>query len=619
VLKDVSQKHSVIFKKNKKNMIQKKKHANIFQRKAQSVIELSVLGAALLAILGLLIRYAAGISDSQNAQLGIMLEALQLSAQEGMNTSETKTKRNASASILRIDDKPTLEGGEKYGSTSFTPTISFGSGTFTNLLQYPTDSNPNDALPYMNIIINGQHFTFTTANYASINYEEPGNCLPFGDKFANLPKKPGARCLKSGTANCGQYYYWDQAFQTAYPYNFSAQYDTVYTIIPNSVHSNDYAWFLGPGGKQLMYWTRIPYTDKRFCYKQDDPGPACTDKWGSTVGCHFCQHINDYEKGDINDRNTLFNRRWTLDPVNLTNDTYVPFGARYKMAWQWFPVGAGGGDPVSGWGTQFLNGSDEKDGQPDPDGDDQPGDPLTFVDVDMDGHEEAVMEIAETQYYSISPGGDVIPCGGGICSARFSYSPDYNGTPYFEGCNNFGAIGGYYMADVNAKVRNIKFLDYQDGDLDMTYNKISAELYRRTLLDPSNPALNGKPKPGFVEGRAKIYTNPVVADSGQLHLSQRTLGSSTDHISTQTKNTSTIVERQIQLSNNTGRFDCACGGGGSNCQGGVVPGCCATYSGESCCNDASRYGATCFDKATNILYVRTLIESKVGHKYKTTD
>ncbi len=269
------------------------KNKKFFGQKAQSIIELSLLGAALLGILGLLVSYAISLANSQETQLKAMRAAMKLSADESAKISQYgflkpqggnyygsttepgyKSGHRKSAAVLVIEDKLTVQGGDKYGSTSLTPTISFGSGTVTNLLQYPMRYGDPSQLPYLDMYINGQHFAFTTSGY---KYQH------FGTDFCNQ--------------------------------NFSGQLPRCLNNVP--VFNGTDMWFWEGGEPKMpVAWTKIPRTDKRFCYGPNDPAS------------HRCNRPNEGGSAYAGP----YSERFRLDPLNGTVITDI--AERKKLQWQ---------------------------------------------------------------------------------------------------------------------------------------------------------------------------------------------------------------------------------------------------------------------------------------------
>lgn len=529
--------------------------------KAQSIIELSILGAALLGILALMIRYSTGLSQGQATQLKAMRVAMRMSAEEGLSigspvepeygsraTDNTKKQgHRKSAAVLWIEDVPTIEGGEKYGATSVTPMISFGSATLTNTLQYPLRYGDPSQLPYMDIFVNGKHFSFTTFGYRYYHYDpKDGGCLIPPDQY-----RP--RCLWTVPLPSGG------------------------------------AWWFSDEPRPVA-WTQIPRTDPNFCYAQNDPPDH---------NCGLASWDGHYDE------------RFRLDPFNPQPVTDIAL--RKKLQWQWFPI------LLNNAVIDYLG---------------KNGGPRLDVDVDYDGHEETIINFhqrtpEDSNELAYVPGG---------CRAGYYNYKESTGEattedekpwvdPQSDACKDSEEFFGGGWVGGGAWV-----VDSEAGDLAMTYNTIDK--------------LRGKPKPGFNQAKGRIITK----DKGELDIAQQPVGTNTEYRSKQTKDTVHIVEREIQLSNNIGRFDrdgqisfaghwymnCISGGPGfpvcyrfdgdlngysnsvSN-ENDAVEVTCSTAQGatESCCYSSLNKYRTCFDRTSLVLYVRSILEGKVGHKYKT--
>ncbi len=503
---------------------------------AQSIIELSILGAALLGILGMLLRYSSSLAQAQASQLKAMREALKMSAAEGLvfngNGNPSLPANRKTASVLWIEDVPTLEGGEKYGAASLTPTVSFATGTMTNLLQYPLVYGDANSIPIMDVFVNGQHFSFTT-----FAYKNKANFL----KTVPATWNPGG----------GWEYAWDEAVCNS---SSGQRVNKCLTMFPKP-RENTPPWGFA-GGNTPAFWTKISRTDKRFCYGPNDPPD------------HYCMHATPgWADQD-------FEERFRLDPVN---GQIVPQHLRQYLQWQWFPV----------WGNHFAidfyNSTDS----------------LLNLDVDFDGHEELITNIEERAVFGC--GDNVVDNECRVTAQNYwsdrTMSDDYDfWTNDSSHCchNGWNNYGNYF------RVYKVHYIDYQDGDINMAYNTIDK--------------LQGKPKPGFTSAKASVKTYAT----GDLDVSQLAQGSQTTNISTQKKDTINIIEREIQLSNDTGRFYPACSSNGTNCPpGGPVYAAC-TGTTPNCCYEGSNKYRTCFNRSSRILYVRSLAGAKIGHKYKTT-
>jgi len=535
------------------------------KRRAQSIIELSILGAALLGILGLLIRYSSTISEAQNIQLRAMREALKLSATEAASTLSTptspphaitpnnKTANRKSASVLWIEDKPTVEGGEKYGAASLTPAISFGTGTMTNLLQYPLRSGDPNSLPVMDIYVNGKHFSFTTANYdyegwfVTNDGDPDPTTPPISWNFNCNPNQPNGSPIKQ--ARC-------------------------LTTVPNPNGGQPWTF----GSAHPVFWTKVPRTDKNFCYSTGQPSD------------HHCTYVSSTE----------LDERFRLDPLN---GDPAPISTRAELQWQWFPV------LLNNVAIDFFDENQDKK-------------TYTSLDVDNDGHEEVILHLDQVGDFSCQPAPPA-PQNNNLwqqcaISARYFWddgkpSNDLLFSPNSDCCHNAWENGDYPEWRLGFKLVSVVTLDSENGDLNMGYNTIDK--------------LQGKPKPGFVQGKAKIKTYAT----GDLDVTQKAQSSQSTKVSQQTKDTINVIEREIQLSNDTGRF--VAGLNLPSCDSlpsGVSPQCsvnCSCFdpdndvdvacSGNDCCDIGQNKYLTCFNRTNLVLYVRTLTGAKIGHKYKT--
>ncbi|MFA5059281.1 MAG: hypothetical protein WC676_01460 [Candidatus Omnitrophota bacterium] len=156
------------------------------QPKAQTVTELAIFGAILIFVLGAMIRYAVNFNYVQNQSLGAMRLALQNSFLSGQANN---TSRNT-ASVLFIEDRKTVETG-KYGSSSRTPYILGGTGTFTRNLFMGTDFGHTEQIPVQDIHINGKQFNFSTASFKIIQVPGASGNPHFGWNEMCLPGNIG--------------------------------------------------------------------------------------------------------------------------------------------------------------------------------------------------------------------------------------------------------------------------------------------------------------------------------------------------------------------------------------------------------------------------------------------
>ncbi len=170
----------------------------------QAITELAVFGAILIFLLGTIVRSAAGNSMTQNQNLKAMRMALLASWQGSMSGN---TSRN-SASVLIVEDRLSPDFN-KYGDVDRNPYITSGSGTFTYQLLYPLtpgQDNMRANMPVMDTWINGQYFPFVTALYNTETLMSPLNpkytqCSPGSGPYDAYPLTPSQckqnQCLRN--------------------------------------------------------------------------------------------------------------------------------------------------------------------------------------------------------------------------------------------------------------------------------------------------------------------------------------------------------------------------------------------------------------------------------------
>jgi hypothetical protein len=140
-------------------------------KKAQAAIELAVFGAILIFILGTIVRSALSNSYMQNQNFKAMRMAMMSSWQDSTakpGFQQVQVTAHNSASILFLEDRLSPDFN-KYGPMDRTPFIANGSGSFSYNLLYPLSavdvSDMFAALPVMDVYIDGQHFPFQMASW----------------------------------------------------------------------------------------------------------------------------------------------------------------------------------------------------------------------------------------------------------------------------------------------------------------------------------------------------------------------------------------------------------------------------------------------------------------------
>jgi len=139
----------------------KKAQAAAWNAAGQAAIELAVFGAILIFILGTIVRSAVGNGYAQNQNF----KAMRMAMLASWNGSKAASMSRNSATILFVEDRLAPDFN-KYGDLERNPYIAQGSGTFSYELLYPLNAGEvGSNLPIMDVYINGQHFPLTTASY----------------------------------------------------------------------------------------------------------------------------------------------------------------------------------------------------------------------------------------------------------------------------------------------------------------------------------------------------------------------------------------------------------------------------------------------------------------------
>ena len=145
-------------------------------------------------------------------------------------------------------------------------------------------------------------------------------------------------------------------------------------------------------------------------------------------------------------------------------------------------------------------------------------------------------------------------------------------------------------------ISDVKVLDSQDGDIDLTYD------------DTSSGA-----KPGLMADML-IYTFTKAGTYLQIKEGKLYDPSTNQMVgSTSKRNQVDMVQRMIRLSNDTHRFCDASGNLVATVDGGANP----VEVCNECFKDQDHLKKTCFDQSTKIMYVRTRLKDQRGHSWVT--
>ena len=182
----------------------KDKLLNLFKDKktfkrpqAQTILELAVFGAVVIFMLGVIIRQAFLFNINQNANLRGVRQAMLLSFQNAWGFENTiirenpinpdnenlqRTQGNQSrntASIVIVEDRLSPDSS-KYGSMDRSPLTINTAAVNTRNLFNQIDYGDSFDLPRVDFFVNGARFPFTVANFkrVRVDYARPENQTP---------------------------------------------------------------------------------------------------------------------------------------------------------------------------------------------------------------------------------------------------------------------------------------------------------------------------------------------------------------------------------------------------------------------------------------------------------
>lgn len=138
--------------------------------KAQTVIELSIFGAIIIFMIGVIVRQAMGFGMQQNQSLKAMRTAMMLSKSYSQQNGVTS---HNSATVLIVEDRLSLSA-DKYGPIDRVPYIVGGRGSYTNQMFQRVIVGENYNLPVYDIFINGVYIPFQVAAFRVLGGSSEG-------------------------------------------------------------------------------------------------------------------------------------------------------------------------------------------------------------------------------------------------------------------------------------------------------------------------------------------------------------------------------------------------------------------------------------------------------------
>ncbi|HPB68320.1 MAG TPA: hypothetical protein PKU74_05360 [Candidatus Omnitrophota bacterium] len=558
-----------------------------FSRLGQSGTELAIFGAMLIFIIGSIIKAGMQASMLNNMQL----RALRLALSESYRTSEGEyinfagdegSNARTSASVVILEDRLNVDAGKKFGSRDRFPMTASASASMTKNLFRPTHWGDRSDLPLSDVYINGQRFPLLGADFKSVTLANSDGSRPswipvcngsapaYFNSNAPPASPPYGLCWWN---NCVSY---SSCVYVGYGGNYELGYMGECVYASGGSGTGQYDLVTNSAGCTLMFTISGNYPKSKTCCF----GTTCTKNCsGLPQDIRF-----DYDFDGVSD---------------------VPAGMRDGIMWQWFLIAGvvdGTATTLPGaWGAVpgiFVDPSGEKESKNE------------TVDVDGDYYEESILN-----YSALSSGVlqtvNVIDSEEGDMSSSFMSDARQAGEWRFA-----GTIGGSCGATPTGNC-NIGSTTTGNNTLGVCSNY---KCLSRTV--------------GFSEG-AQVYTF-TDSDPGQETGSGTyfrteegpvfTANTSQYTRSTERHDQLDVIERQVQLTRDTGRF-CAddvnprpWGTSTWARDNGVfgIPNpveVCTRPSTGTNCYMAGVSQLTCFDRDNLMLFVRSRIADLRGRRW----
>ena len=546
--------------------------------RAQTALELAVFGAILIFVIGAIVRQALSAGYMQNQQLRAMRQAMSTSYRYSTGLlgggGGAGNASHQTAQILFIEDRLTAESA-KYGAIDRTPYVVGAAATYSRNLFLPVDAGEDYNLPIYDIFINGKHFPFTTARFKRVELAKkcagaspcPAECTG-GCPANSLQLYPGPDLPCANKSPCPLQCGGDCSSLPASSWQPDCA--TVTRTLSQCVSGDCIAACPDFGNNCTV-----------------SPGPPVMDT-PQTVGCAKL-HTVIYNHGSYLEwctdepgdpacpvagnpaYNLTADERFDLDRSGgpLTTPPDVPAGVqRRDFFWQWY----------------LVSGYDATDDRPE---------------VTLKYQESGIIlepsdckrECSPARYISVDVDGDL---------KRESIMVDTKVVDWIPPFFIFG--GGMGSGEGTGVILSFIVMDSQEGDLDFT----------RGDSDPGpNPGLTKDTKM-YARVQAGTY---LQIEEGKLYA---TSGDVNQYIrTTQKKDQIDLVERTIQLSNDTGRF---CDSAGNPVADETGPWTGGQRNPVEACNNCfsgANIQRTCMEQANKLIFVRSRVVDRRGRKWIT--
>ncbi len=586
-------------------------------KSGQAAIELAVFGAILIFILGTIVRSALGNGYAQNQNFKAMRMAMLASWQgTGLATGPGAYANTAhnSASVLFVEDRLSPDFN-KYGDLDRNPFIAQGSGTFSYNLFYswqPGESVAN-LIPIMDVWINGQHFPFSTASYVTRTITRSMPCS--SDCQNSTPQQQ--QCLRNqisrnqrewvgGTVNESQFYniVTPPVPVSGCPITTGSQTDIYIECdawaIFNELANEGYISLVGTQGA-VVNSSVLSSTFTGWLSSEFSESPAQAQTQANQI-----QSI-------LQSSQTQYKLFYTMAVNGASQAEGATLGG--KGAPQFLPYPP---QTCSGTNNALCASLTVLDAN---------GNPYTNTTGDMQ------YDLLRLGYYTTDPPSCAsppcesvdrqFPFGGpmrnyiawqwaatpGTTAASIGLDPDKDEYPQYDIDGRLKPVTIYAISQAAGGAPTVTYEDPDGGDIDGGWDSNSCG-----------------PKPGL-QSDSQIFTFTKQGTYLQI-LEGKLYDPETDQFvrSANKRDNVDLIQRTIQLSNNTGRF---CDAGGNRlstvANDGVTPNpveaCIPAGSGGNCFSGSNGNGQiiaqTCYDETDYKIFVRSRFEERRGHFWMT--
>ena len=607
-------------------------------KKAQAAIELAVFGAVLIFLLGAIVRSAVGNSYTQNQNF----KAMRMAMLASWNGSKNRNASRNNAAVLFVEDRLSPDFN-KYGDLDRNPFVASGSGTFSYRLFYALDEDelggPASNLPITDMYINGQHFPFTTASYVT-NKTITGSTECSSDCQASTSQQ--RQCLQNqinrNAREWGVGGVKESMFENIIPVTLgptagttmAANASTIFTDLKNAgLIANVTGTDLTQGGSGLVGNVTTLITPMTLSIA----GYASYFSNLNLSPTQLIQALNQILSILHKNFNTQYKLFYSMVPNGEA--AFSPFPPVLHCTISLITSFGIGGALVLGVKDQALSSTLTVL--------DATGNPYTNTKGDMEYDLLRLGDYAavERQFPPLSTG-ESCSTSSMRCNIAWQWSATAATSASMIGLD--ASKQTYPNYDIDGRLKpvviyafnydsttgypTVNYEDLQGGDIDGTWDINSCgpkpglqnESQIRTFTKMSNTCQDGTtcslgttcpdgtpcPQGTYLQIKEGQLYNP---ETGQVVRS------------TNKRDTMDLIQRTIQLSNNTGRF---CNGGtplGTVANDGVTPNpvevCISPGSGDNCFSNQQNIKSTCFDENDNMLFVRSRLEDRRGNFWMT--